>query len=289
MKKIFAFFVLLLLVACGAPKEQAPAVPNETAPAAEPAAAAPEPVIAEQSQVEVESKPLPDDAVKEKVIQEEQERIAAEVEHIQPLPQRNRTTVVGEMLNTYNTIDSYQFKTSKGTYYVRGDKVRFLPIKTINVRNFIRGATKYPEIFVDEVIFDRTDKTATGYCFGFDEETRRECESLKMPDIPFNLSYSEYFTKMPDDWSKEYASQAVGDEEHEKYFLNSIETTRVAFKDGTEMFFSPLAGVPIKVVKGPLESYTFDSLVINRVRPEDVIHRTRAQIPPNEVFYKPIY
>jgi hypothetical protein len=288
MRKLLALFVLLMLVACGAPQEQAPAVPNETV--SEPVVAAPsEPVVIDRGEVQVERKQVLDDTVKEQVIKAEEERIVEAISHPAPLPQRNRTTVVGDMMNTYKTIDSYQFKTSKGTFYVRGDKIRYLPRNAINKRGIVLSAVRYPEIFVDELIFDRTDKTATGYCFGFADEVRRECDSLKLMDKAFNLSYDEFVIKMPDDWLTEYLRLAVGDEEHEKYFLNSVETTRVAFKDGIEMFFFPAAGLPIRVVKGPLETYDFDNLVINRAKPEDVIHRSRDQISPNEAFYKPIY
>lgn len=288
MRKLLALFVLLMLVACGAPKEQAPAVPNETV--TEPVVAAPsEQVVVDRGQVQVERQQAFDDGVKEKVIKAEEERIVEAITHPEPLPQRNKTTVVGDMMNTYKTIDSYQFKTSKGTFYVRGDKIRYLPRTAINKRNIVLSEVKYSEIFVDELIFDRTDKTATGYCFGFSDEVRRECDSLKLMDKAFNLSYDEFVIKMPDDWLTEYLRLSVGDEEHGKYFLNSVETTRVVFKDGIEMFFFPDAGLPIRVVKGPLEMYAFDNLVINRVRPEDVIHRSRDQISPNEAFYKPIY
>jgi hypothetical protein len=286
MKKILALFVLILLFGCGAPevaeeKNEVPVEPSVSEPAAAPA----EPVPVREDVV-IERQQVLDDGTKEAVVRAEEKRIVEAIANPQPLPQRTRTTIVGQMLDTYNKIDSYQFKTSEGVYYVRGDKVRFLPRNALNLRNFMQGDQKYYEIFVDEIVFDRTDKTATGYCFGFDEKVRRDCEMLELFDKAFKLQYNETFKKMPDDWLKEYEKIAVGDEQEERYFLNSIETTRVAFKDGVQMYFFPLAGLPIKIVKGPLESIVFENLVINRVNPEDVIHRARDQISPNEVFYQ---
>jgi hypothetical protein len=284
MKKLLALLMLLILAACSAP------TPSEPAAAPEPVAAAPsEPTAEERQDVIIERQQALNDETKEAVIEAEEQRIAEAVAKPQALPPRPRTTIMDNLLATYNSIDSYQFKTEKGTYYVRGDKARFLPRNVINKRNFVQNDVKYPEVFIDEIVFDRADKNAIGYCFGFEDNVRRDCQNLELVDKGFFLPYNETMPMLPDDWLKNYAKIAVGDEQEEKYFLNSIETTRIAFKDGVVMFFFPAAGVPIKVVKGPLESFTFENLVINRVRPEDVIHRTRDQISPNEVFYKPIY
>ncbi|MEM4247278.1 MAG: hypothetical protein QXR48_01785 [Candidatus Woesearchaeota archaeon] len=283
MKKFLALFTLLMLAACTAETPIEPALPQ---PAVQPEAVEP---VAETQEPEEHQAPVLEDDTAKRLAQEQAEKIAESLEHIQTFPTRERKTIVGEMADVYNTLDSYKFKTSKGTFYVRGNKVRVLLRTPIIKRGIMQGTTRYSEIVVDEVILDRFRKEATGYCFGITEETRNECGTLKIFDTAFNLSYDEVAEKMPDDWLKEYLNVPPVEEEHEKYFLNGIETIRVRFKDGVEMYFSPRAGLPIKVVKGPLDRYEYDNLVPNQVRPEDVIHRSREEIPATELFYKQIY
>ena len=290
MKRIIALFVLLLLIGCSAPKpveqlNETPIVaPSETVVVAEPDSGADE--RAEKQ----ERKQVLDDSLKEKVIQEQEKRIVEAVQNPPPLPQRNRTTVAGEMWKTFSGIDSYKFKTFTGAYYVRGDKVRIVLRSPITKRGVTQNGKNYPEIIVDEVILDRTARSAIGYCFGITEQTRNNCANLELSDSTgFSLPYEEFAIKMPEDWVKEYMTEKVTEEESQKYFLGTIETTKVKFNDGVEMYFYPKAGLPIKIIKGPQEMIVFDSLIPNQARPEDVIHRARNSIPPTELFYAQIY
>ncbi|MEM4240103.1 MAG: hypothetical protein QXM31_03550 [Candidatus Woesearchaeota archaeon] len=284
MRKFIALLVLLMLAACASEKPIEPAAPAE--PAAQPAQAE---AVAPEPAAEEEARPAPADGLAERLAREQAEKIAESIEHVQKLPLRERKTIVSEMMDVYSTLDSYKFKSSVGTFFVRGNKVRIILRTPINKRIFTQGSTRYPEIFVDEVILDRVRKEATGYCFGFTEKVTNECANLKLFDTPFNLSYDEIAVKMPDEWLAEYLHAEAVEEEHEKYFINSIETIRVRFKDGTEMYFFPRAGLPVKVVKGPLELFEYENIVPNQARPEDVIHRSRESIPATELFYKQIY
>lgn len=297
MKKLIALFILLMLIGCSAPKsteqlnETVVAEPSEQVAVAEPSEQVAEPDSGASEQAEKEErKQVLDDSLKEKVIQEQEQKIIETLENPPALPQRNRTTIAGEMWQVFSGIASYKFKTTTGTYYSRGDKVRAILRNPATKRGIIQNGRLYDEIIIDEVILDRAGKTAMGYCFGYTELTRSNCASLKIDDkTGFNVSYDEFAIKMPDEWTRDYMTEKVSEEEHEKYFLESIETIRAKFSDGVEIYFNPLAGLPIKIIKGPLETIKFDGLTINQARPEDVIHRSRSEIPQTEAFYKQIY
>jgi hypothetical protein len=279
MKRLIALLIVLLLSACGTPQPSEPA-------AAEPVVA--EPVV-EAQPVQEEQAPATEDDTAERLAEEQEQKIIEVISQPQNLTARERKTIAGEMFDIFNTLDSYKFKSLKGTFFVRGDKARILLRNPVTMRGVMQGTTRYSEVLIDEVILDRAKKEAVGYCFGETEQTRNECGALEIFDTAFNISYSDFYIKMPDDWLKEYLNVPAVDEEYEKYFVNSVETVRVKFKDGVEMFFFPRAGLPIKVVKSKLDSYEYDNLVPNQARPEDVIHRSRESIPATESFYKQIY
>lgn len=279
MKKLLALLLLFVLVACTA-KQAMPEqkTPEATPVAPEAAPAAPE-AVPDQ---------MPDDTAA-RLAREQEERIIEAVSHPPKVPQREKSSIVKQMLAAFSIIESYQFKTPQGVYYVRGDNVRFLPFNAIRKSGVWQGTVRYPEIYIDEVIVDRETKTATGYCTGVASDAEHHCVGLKLYEIPFSLNYTEVAPKLPQDWAEEYLTAEVIDEEYQKYYIKSIETVRVRFKDGTEMYFLQKAGLPIRIVKGPLELYAFDDLVINQARPEDVMHRSRSEIPQEELFYRPRY
>ena len=284
MKRFLALIILLAaLAACtqqpavveNQTPEQAPVVPEEApVPETPPAQAAP---------AETESE------IAERLAREQAEKIAETITHPPKFEPRNRSTVAQQMWNTVSQLDSYQFKTQQGTFFVRGSAVRYLPRNPVVKHNFVRNNVTFQEIYADEIIFDHAAKTATGYCTATLDNVKAKCEELRLYDIDFNLPYDEVAVKLPEDWVKDYLDAETVGEEYEKYYIKSIETTRVRFQDGTEIYFYPRAGLPLKVVKGPLESYTYDDMVINQARPEDVIHRAKKDIPQTEYFYKTPY
>jgi hypothetical protein len=305
MKKLLGLFVVLLfLISCTAPVETldkraaedaAPAAADTAAQAAsetasaEPVAAEPVVLTAAEELEEETTLPVLEDDTAERLAREQAAKIAEELNTVTKAEPGDRVTFVEQMLEHYNNLDSYQFKTERGTFYARGDKVRVLLNDPVIKYNVVRGNTTYRQVYMDELIFDRDDKTATGYCAGITEAVNRYCAQLSLHDLDFPLAFSEHWTKMPDEWVREYSSQMSADEEYEKYYIDNRETARITFKDGTEMYFLEKGGVPMKIVKVPLTRVTYDSLVINSVRPEDVLHRSKLDIPAMESFYKPIY
>ena len=281
MKKAFALsFLLFFLVACGQQPE--PEIPE------------PSSAVVVELQPEPEPEPEPEPVIEtetaERLAEEQKEIIIETIEHPPKLEVRDRTTIAEQMWEIYQGLDSYQFKTETGDWFARGEKVRLLPFDAFR-RTDVKGTDgeSYHEVFIDEIIFDREEKTATGYCTGDDDTTRRQCAAKGIFDIALVLDYTEFMIILPDDWVKAYLDVQPVDEDYAKYFIESRETFRVEYPDGVEMFFFPRAGLPLKVVKSAMESYRFDKVVINQVRPEDVIHRAREDIPAKEYFYNQNY
>lgn len=281
MKRIFALLALLVLASCAVPTE--PTAPSEpvTVPFSEPAAV---PVVGPVSE------PVqPADNTAQRLADEQAQKIMEAISQPQHLPLRNRTTVVGDMWAVFQKLDSYHYKSPRGLFLARGDKLRYLPVKQVHLVDVVSDGKKFNDVFIDEIIFDRAKKTATGYCAGYISDIAKQCITLGLAEIPFTLPYDQYYLKTPDDWSREYMSKPAVDEEYGKYFIKSVETVRVKFKDGAEMYFLPSIGLPLKIVQGPLEVTEYDGMLANRVRPEDVIHRSKSSIPAEDAFYRQIY
>ncbi len=287
MKRLFALLVLLVLASCAAPTE--PTVPSEpvAVPISEPAEPAIAPVPEPVQEPAVQPKPADDTA--KRLAEEQEQKIIEAISQPPHLPLRNRTTIVGDMWTVFQGLESYHYKSPRGLFLARGDKLRYLPLKQIHLVEVVYDGKKYNDVFIDEIIFDRAKKTATGYCAGYVSDTAKQCITLGLADIPFTLLYDQYYQKTPEDWSQEYMNKPAVDEEYGKYFIKGVETVRVKFEDGTEMYFLPAVGLPLKIVQGPLEVTEFDNMLANRVRPEDVIHRSKSAIPAEDAFYRQIY
>ncbi len=284
MKRLFALMVLIVLASC-APTE--PAAPSE--PVAVPISEPAEPAVAPAEEHVAEPAVAPADDLAERLAKEQEQKIIESLSQPQHLPLRNRTTIVGDMWAVYQKLDSYHYKSPKGLVLIRGDKLRYLPFKQIHLVDVVYDGKKYNDVFIDEIIFDRAKKTAIGYCSGYVSDIAKQCITLGLSEVPFTLLYDQYYPKTPDDWSREYMNTPVVDEEHGKYFINGIETVRVKFEDGTEMYFHPSVGLPLKIVKDPLDVTEYEGVIANRVRPEDIVHRLKSSIPPMDAFYRQIY
>jgi hypothetical protein len=287
MKKYLIFVVLLLMISCTA---RQPALDQRSPEDAAEAAAAENvtpSVIVESPPEQRETMPVPSDDLRQKVIAQQEERIEDSLAHPEKFTPRNHTNEVGKLMaDAAPSLQSYQFRTSKGTFYVRGGLVRYLLLTPLLKHNVQRDSVNYTELYLDEIIVDRNAKTAKAYCFGFTDTTRKQCARIQIADLDFALPYDEANPKLPEDWAREFETKEVTGSDEQKYYLNSVETTRLQFLNGSELYILPKAGLPIKVVFGPLDAITFDNFVINQVRPEDVVHRSKSDIPPQEPFYK---
>jgi hypothetical protein len=284
MKRFLAFLVLLAMVSCAVPQAPPKAAPEPTAqpvqevpPAEEAIADEPEP-----------SSP-PEDDLAERLAQEQAEKIAEQLETPPKLEPRQRTTIGQQMWDIYSGIDSYQFKALTGAWFVRGEKVKYIPYKAIRLRDITIQGKLYRDAYADEIIFDRNDMTATAYCTGHDENIRQPCANLDITDKPFLLPYEPNMIKLPDNWLKEYKDKQPTLEEYEKYYVKNVLTTKAVYSDGVELYFFPKAGIPLQVVEGPLRKTVYDDIVVNQVRPEDVIHRSRSEIPEGELYFRQKY
>jgi len=287
MKRLLALLLLIFLAACAAQPgtldERGQAPPAEPAVIVEPAAE-PEPAVT------VEPGPaMPEDDLAERLAKEQEEKILESLETVPKVETRERTTIAEQMYQTYLNLDSHKFNTPEGLWMVRGDKAKLVPRTAIRLINVKAGEKTYRDVYIDEIIFDRDDKTAVGYCAGFDEDVNMQCAHFELYDIQFQLTYSTYMRKLSDDWLKEYLTKTPSNEEYEKYYIDNVETVRVHYPDNVEMYFNPRAGLPTLVVFGQLDRTKYDDLVINQVRPEDVIHRSKKDIPPEEQFKSTIY
>ncbi len=296
MKQLIAAIVLaLFLISCTAPQsalderaeEKVMAPAEGETPAEEPEA----PVADEQVESEEERRPSLNDDLAERLAAEQAAKIEESLGTVQKVEPRDRVTGIERMYETFKGIASYQFKTAKGKYFVRGEKVKFLPSDPFMKTNVQKGDKLYRQIYIDEIIMDVPERLATGYCIGVEDDTSSQCAQLGLDDIAFSLPFDEYKTKLPQDWVVEYLNQVPTVEDAEKYYVKGLLTTLLRFTDNTEMYFFPKAGLPVQVVpKGdPLKKQVYDDIVVNQVNPEDVIHRSRADIPAYEAFYKPNY
>ncbi len=281
MKKILILIAFLILISACTQQETAldeseqAQTTGETTPA--------EATTTAGEEEEAEEAPQQDNLA-ERLAQEQAERIADSLETPPKLEQRDRETFVEQMFKAYSLLESYKFRNAQGSWHVRGEKIKFLPINPIILYNAQKGDKKYKQAYLDELFFDTKEKTLTGYCFGFSESVNRQCATFELYDIPFQLPYEQYITKLPHEWLKDYMTDVPINEEHEKYYVKNIETTRVKFEDGTEIYFFERAGLPLRIVKG-YDITNYEDVVNDQVRPEDVTHRSRKDIPPQESYY----
>jgi hypothetical protein len=296
MKQLIAAVVLaLFLISCTAPQASLPEQREDKkamAPAeGELPAEEPEPAVDEQAESEEERRPSLKDDTADRLAAEQAAKIEESLGTVQKVEPRDRVTGIERMQETFKGIASYQFKTAKGKYFVRGEKVKFLPSDPVMKTNVKKGETLYRQVYLDEIILDVQEKIATGYCIGAEDDTSSQCAQLKLHDIAFPLPFDEYIIKLPQDWLLEYVDDVPVVEDHEKYYVKGLQTTLLKFKDGTELYFFPKAGLPVQVVPlgDALKKRSYEDLVVNQVNPEDVIHRSRADIPAYEAFYKPAY
>lgn len=282
MKKFLVMLIFLVfLAAC-----QQKAMIGERAPGATPEEKIES--VAPTTPAEEEKIVMPQDDLAERLAQEQAERIADALENPPKLEPRDRETFVEQMWKAYSLLESYKFRNAQGSWYIRGEKVKFLPVSPLILYDVKRGEKTYRQVYLDELFFDVQEKTLTAYCFGFSESVNRQCAGLELYDLPFSLPYEQHMIKLPHDWVKEFMNKIPVNEEHEKYYVKNIETTRLKFEDGTEIYFFARAGLPLRIAKG-YDITNYEDVVNDQVRPEDVIHRSKKDIPAQETFYQTPY
>lgn len=294
MKYLFAAMALLILMnACSGGEPEGALV----ADVIDTESSVDEPVetveVQDDSQVIIET-PEREEAVFEddtadRLAQQQVAIIEEIIESPPKLQPGDKTSIVEQMYENYQQLESYQFKTPLAAWFIHGDKARMLPFDPIRYTNFQEGNNFFREVFIDEVLFDLRGRTATGYCAGVDEGVNRQCAALELYEVPLTLRFGEHIIKLPHQYVEERLGEVPDREEHDKYTVQGLLTTKVTFQDGVEYFFYAKAGLPVRIASAPLKRVIFDSLVINQVRPEDVTHRSKDEIPSEEAFYQPTY
>ena len=138
------------------------------------------------------------------------------------------------------------------------------------------------------------NKTTTGYCEGTDPNLgQRRCAELEIVDVPYPLSYANYYAKRPDEWLFEvYTLDPEVKTETGYYYLGPRKVKRLEYKNGIKkvvMFYDEKIGLPVKVVVYVQDQFSeiwlYDFLSINTVKDKHVRHRTADEISSKEGFY----
>lgn len=195
---------------------------------------------------------------------------------------------------TYQFIELYE-KNSFGYQYlskgnwnkIKGNRIKRemdIPKKFHSIE--INGK-KYSLFLVDTVYLDKNTQQATGYC-----EKDQSCYSEELLDVRLKLDYDEYKDKTPDEWLYEYAPKKPDLFEERKYYVKSRLTSRATYKTETgelRIYFDPKTGLPVRIEERlgehPLEITEYFELTAGTVKDTDVIHRSRFEISPEDIFY----
>jgi len=187
--------------------------------------------------------------------------------------------------------NGYKYIYNSAWHKVKDTKVK-IELKTPKKYHSIEtNNKKYPVFYIDTIYIDRDKKTATGYC-----EKYRECFSEELLDTPLRLDYSEFKDKTPDEWLYEYADTKPDLFEERKYYVKDKQTSRATYKKEygeLRIYYHPLTGLPVrietKITSNPMQIQEYFELTAGTVRDVDVKHRSRNEIPPDEVFYSTRY
>lgn len=225
--------------------------------------------------------PTPVSAPKEtEEITEEQSAVIVESQESQSQTQK--------FLDRYKAMSKgYRYIYITLIHKINGDKIKIelstpkkYPAMQINGKN-------YSSFYIDTIYLDARKLKAVGYC-----EKHATCYEEEIFDVPLQLNYAEFEEKTPHDWLYEYASLEPRSYEERKYYVKGRLTTRATYPiTGGEIriYYDPKIGLPIRIEKQvspyPTEVIDYFDLVAELITPEDVIHRSKQDISPEDVFY----
>jgi len=232
------------------------------------------------------------DASTEEETEEPEETVAEETKESASI---DASTLLGQLMKTYTEkVNSYKYQYNSNWYYVLGNDVK---IKLSNAQQFsgmsING-THYPVIYVDTVYMNMINKTTTGYCEGSDPNLGlRQCAQLELIDVPYPLSYANYYTKRPDEWLFEvYTLDPEVKTETGYYYLGPRKVRRLEYTIGitkTIMYYDEKIGLPVKVEQYVNDQFSklwlYDFLSINTVKEKNMRHRLANETSSKEDFY----
>lgn len=290
MKLLYALLIMLVaLTACQtaqtavtpdvsepADMPETPAAPQEIAEPAQPAQEPAEPTMSEP-----ESEPM------ESTMESE----PAQVQETITKPAQSRTKLY-QFLDTFRErVNGYFFDYNQNRYLVRGTTYKIQLTRPVMVQNVKFGNVSKSSFTYDTVYVDRATKTAVAYCEGHDSEVNRQCERDELLDLAYPVSYSDYDITLPEDWLMTYLDSTPRHIETKKYYIKDRSATTVIIPGipEVELNFDPSTGLVIRadLKEGNRLSQRYDyERLSTGVREVDVIHRSKSEIPSEEVFTK---
>lgn len=181
----------------------------------------------------------------------------------------------------------YQYIYNKNWNKVKEDRIRINLELLKKIGNVEIKGTSYSAFYIDTIYLNRKNQEALGYC-----ERDRYCFSEGIIDVPLRLNYEDYKEKTPDEWLYEYALKEPDLFEERKYYVKGRQTSRATYKlnNGERRIYYDLnTGLPVRIEtqieEYPTEIIEYRELTSGTVRDVDVIHRSKDEIPPEEVFY----
>ncbi len=193
-----------------------------------------------------------------------------------------------KFLDMYNAMSKgYRYIYMALVHKVNGDKIKIELSTPKKYKAMAINGKNYSVFYIDTIYLDKHKLKATGYC-----EKHATCYEEEILDVPLQLNYNEFKEKTPDEWLYEYAPVEPNAYEERKYYVKGRLTTRAIYPiTGGEMriYYDPKIGLPIRIEKQiapyPTETIEYFDLVAELITSEDVTHRSRNDISPEDVFY----
>ncbi len=199
-----------------------------------------------------------------------------------------------DLLNIFATkVNSYQFTYNNSKYSVKGHKTKIILAKPLQIREYTwPNGTRKSFFTIDTVYIDRASQTATGYCEGHLSRVNEECDNAQIFDYAYPLPFLAHNILLPQDWLLNWLDKQPTQIEPDKYYVKGRKVTLLRFNEAilrTELSIDSSIGLPVRIEQydgGKLiYRQDFDYLASNRVRDVDVVHRSKSEIPSDEVFF----
>jgi hypothetical protein len=278
--------------ACDAEKEE---TETKTEKDTEPEIFVEEPIEITDMKKDAPAKPEEIEVVTESITGAVTDNLEFGEEELEAPKEFDSSKILDQLMKTYTEeVEGYKYQYNSDWYLVYDKKIK---IKLENGKTFRStkiGNKSYSSFFVDAVYLDVIDKTAIGYCEGYDQNMgNKQCLSLDIIDVPYPLPYGHYQTKRPDEWLFEvYTLDPEIITETGNYYVESRKVRRIEYQDGIKqvmMFFDEKLGLPVKIqtfINGQMsEMWVYYQLTANTVKEKHVRHRTAEEVSNKEAFY----
>ncbi|MEM3154000.1 MAG: hypothetical protein QW165_00330 [Candidatus Woesearchaeota archaeon] len=207
-------------------------------------------------------------------------------------PAQTRTKMY-QFLDTFaKNVKSYSFKHKGNIYNVKGTRYKVILDSPVTLKHVYFGEMPVPLFYYDTVYVDRATKTATAFCEGHKSHVNAQCYGLKLYDLAYPVEFKNYDIILPEDWLLSNLDKEPNQVEANKYYVKGRASVFVRFETNPalELSIDPGTGLIMQAdtKKGNqlLSRNEYLELVANKVRDVDVKHRSKEEIPTEEVFYR---